>query len=28
MQRAGVQNRKGDARLLLSVTTKLLPWRQ
>jgi hemolysin activation/secretion protein len=28
MQRAGVQNRRGDARLLLSVTTKLLPWRQ
>lgn len=28
MQRAGLQTEKGDARLLLSVTTKLVPWRQ
>lgn len=28
MERAGFLNRRGDARLLLSVTTKLLPWRQ
>lgn len=27
MERAGLLNRKGDPRLLLSVTTKLVPWR-
>lgn len=28
MRRAGFQTEKGDARLLVSLTTKLVPWRQ
>lgn len=28
MERTGFLNRRGDARLLLSITTKLVPWRQ